>query len=233
MGGAHLVCVKWNKLQPSCAYKMRNLEVTRYVSLPPSPLLAGASGGHCLSVDGEEGVWVATAAALCRVTSDLAVQWSPCGNWSFQHCITQVSVEVPLVGGGHVTSEDYIIGVECVSESVCLATRNGDILLYNIQTSDVCTLEPLYEDTPSTTHACISTLPQVDNVGSVEGGLLGMAWSPDQELVVFSTGTGSLLLMTRQLDPSGDVDRQELVPVTEVQMCPAQFGQGVCVRVCG
>ena len=58
-----------------------------------------------------------------------------------------------------------------------------------------------------------------------------MAWSPDQELVVFSTGTGSLLLMTRQLDPSGDVDSQELVPVTEVQMCPAQFGQGVCVRV--
>ena len=139
VGGAHLVCVKWNKLQPSCAYKkMRNLEVTRYVSLPPSPLLAGASGGRCLSVDGEEGVWVATAAALCRVTSDLAVQWSPCGNWSFQHCITQVSVEVPLVEVGHVTSEDYIIGVECVSESVCLATRNGDILLYNIQTRDVC-----------------------------------------------------------------------------------------------
>ena len=46
-----------------------------------------------------------------------------------------------------MTSEDYIISVECVSESVCLATRNGDILLYNIQTSDVCTLEPLYEDT--------------------------------------------------------------------------------------
>ena len=52
-----------------------------------------------------------------------------------------------------------------------------------------------------------------------------MTWSPDQELAVFSTGTGSLLLMTRQLDPSGDTD-SDLVPVTEVPMCPTEFGRG-------
>ena len=66
----------------------------------------------------------------------------------------------------------------------------------------------------------------------MEGGLLGMAWSPDQELVVFSTGSGSLLLMTRQLDLSGDANSQELVPVTEFPMCPAEFGQGWFACMC-
>ena len=66
---------------------------------------------------------------------------------------------------------------------------------------------------------------QVECVGSVSGGLRDMAWSPDQELVVFSTGTGSLLLMTHQLDPSGDTEH-ELVPVTETLMCPSEFGEG-------
>jgi elongator complex protein 1 len=106
-----------------------------------------------------------------------------------------------------MSPEDYIIAVECVSgESVFLATRSGDILFYNILTS------------------------QVESVGSVEDGLLGMTWSPDQELAVFSTGTGSLLLMTHTLDPSGD-SGSELVPVTEVSMCPAEFGQAEPVTV--
>ena len=55
-----------------------------------------------------------------------------------------------------------------------------------------------------------------------------MAWSPDQELVVFSTGTGNLLLMTHQLDPSGDTEH-ELVPVTETPMCSTEFGEGSLV----
>lgn len=66
---------------------------------------------------------------------------------------------------------------------------------------------------------------QVECVGSVDGGILAMAWSPDQELVMFGTGTGSLLLMTHQLDLSGDTDH-ELVPVTEVSMTPSEFGKG-------
>ena len=57
-----------------------------------------------------------------------------------------------------------------------------------------------------------------------------MTWSPDQELAVFSTATGSLLLMTHTLDPSGD-SGSDLVPVTEVPMCPAEFGQGQFVAV--
>ena len=63
-------------------------------------------------------------------------------------------------------------------------------------------------------------------MGSVEGGLLGMAWSPDQELVVFSTGTSSLLLMTHQLDPSGATEH-ELIPVIEIPMASVEFGEGL------
>ena len=59
----------------------------------------------------------------------------------------------------------------------------------------------------------------------MDGGLLGMAWSPDQELVVFCTGTSSLLLMTHQLDPSGATEH-ELIPVTEVAMASVEFGEG-------
>ena len=116
---------------------MRNLEVTRYVSLPPSPLLKEAVS--CFSVDGEEGVWAATAAGLCRISPDLEV--SPAHYSRLPPTAAsnpQVSVEVPLVDGGHVTPDDDVIGVECVSESVCVATRNGDILIYNTQTTHVC-----------------------------------------------------------------------------------------------
>ena len=53
-----------------------------------------------------------------------------------------------------------------------------------------------------------------------------MAWSPDQGLVVFCTGKGTLLLMTHQLDPSGDTEH-ELVPVTEVPISQSEFGEGI------
>ena len=53
--------------------------------------------------------------------------------------LCKVSVEIPLFDGGHVTSEDALVGVEHVSdlESVCVATRNGDILLCNTHTGHV------------------------------------------------------------------------------------------------
>lgn len=54
-----------------------------------------------------------------------------------------------------------------------------------------------------------------------------MAWSPDQELVVFSTRTGTLLLMTHQLDLSGESLGHELVPVTETPISPADIGEGI------
>ena len=77
----------------------------------------------------------------------------------------------------------------------------------------------------SSPHQVCCVYVQVESVGSVEGGLLGMAWSPDQELVVFTTAASSLLLMTHTLvDPASQ--SSDLVPVTEVPMCPSEFGQG-------
>ena len=57
-----------------------------------------------------------------------------------------------------------------------------------------------------------------------------MAWSPDQELVVFSTGTSSLLLMTHQLDTSGATEH-ELIPVIEIPMSSVEFGEGCSLVV--
>ena len=53
-----------------------------------------------------------------------------------------------------MTLEDHVIGAEHVSdlESVCLATRNGDILLCNTQTGHVCTP---HTSTDSLTRACM------------------------------------------------------------------------------
>ena len=62
-------------------------------------------------------------------------------------------------------------------------------------------------------------------MGSVEGGLVRMAWSPDQELAVFCTGHASLLLMTHQLDPAM-TGGHELVPVIETPLFPEDFGEG-------
>ena len=82
---------------------------------------------------------------------------------------------------------------------------------------------------PCQLYLMITTL-QVECAGSVEGGLLGMAWSPDQELVVFSTGTSSLLLMTHQLDTSGATEH-ELIPVIEIPMSSVEFGEGCSLVV--
>ena len=44
-----------------------------------------------------------------------------------------------LVDDGHVTAEDRAVGVEYVTEMelVCIATRQGEILTYNVQTLEV------------------------------------------------------------------------------------------------
>ena len=50
-------------------------------------------------------------------------------------------------------------------------------------------------------------------------GVLCMSWSPDQDLVVMVTGTGNLLLMTREFDP-----------LTEVPINSEDFGEGMTKR---
>ena len=49
-------------------------------------------------------------------------------------------------------------------------------------------------------HMVRSSSEQVDDVGMVEGGVAGMAWSPDGEMVVVVGGYGQCLLMTADWD---------------------------------
>lgn len=80
----------------------------------------------------------------------------------------------------HMTScDDRVIGMEYLVdvECVCLALSSGNILLYNVVTSEL------------------------ECVGEIEVGVVCMGWSPEQDLVVVVTGEEKLVLMTKDFDP--------------------------------
>lgn len=55
----------------------------------------------------------------------------------------------------------------------------------------------------------------------VEGGITCMAWSPDQEVVVFASGLNKLILMNKEFDP-----------IMETAMHTVEVGEGtsfICV----
>ncbi|XP_022251795.1 elongator complex protein 1-like isoform X1 [Limulus polyphemus] len=61
-------------------------------------------------------------------------------------------------------------------QSLCIAMENGNLFLVNIFTK------------------------AVECVGFVQGGLLATSWSPDQEIIIFLTAQGTLVLMTKDFD---------------------------------
>ncbi|KAJ3023810.1 hypothetical protein HKX48_000944 [Thoreauomyces humboldtii] len=99
------------------------------------------------------------------------------------------------------TGSQHVVGLQYLPESqaLCVALEGGDIVL--IRTGDD-------ED----------ALPEV--VGSVDAGVLCMEWSPDQELVVVVTGTGTLLEMTKDFEV-----------ITEAPIHVAATGEAVQVNV--
>ena len=100
---------------------------------------------------------------------------------------------VSLVDEGHMTSEDRVVAMEFVPdlESVCVCLAGGDILLRNVASY------------------------HTENVGTVGGGVVAMAWSPEQDVVAIVTGERQLLLMTREFDP-----------VVQTSLNPDDFGEG-------
>ncbi|KAI1888284.1 hypothetical protein AGOR_G00183440 [Albula goreensis] len=112
----------------------------------------------------------------------------------------QVVSEVSL------TAEDYlpedgsgiVVGIQDLpdQESVCVATASGDVILYNLSTR------------------------QLECVGSVDSGLTGMSWSPDQELVTLTTGQETVIMMTKDFEP-----------ITEVEIHQDDFGEGKFITV--
>uniref|UniRef100_A0A8C1XDJ4 Elongator complex protein 1 n=1 Tax=Cyprinus carpio TaxID=7962 RepID=A0A8C1XDJ4_CYPCA len=157
--------------------KMRNLSLLQRfkcvdLSFPGTP--------QCFSIRSETGTVL--------VASELAIT-------EFDPRTQEVHKEVSL------TAEDYlpedgsgvVVAIQDLpdQESVCVATGSGDVILYNLNTS------------------------QLECVGSVESGLTGMTWSPDQELVTLTTGQETIIMMTKDFEP-----------ITEVAINQDDFGEG-------
>lgn len=68
------------------------------------------------------------------------------------------------------------------TECLCLAFKNGDILILDSHTKEI---------------QC---------VGSVESGLKAIQWSPDQEIIAMVTGQDTVIVMTGTFDPVTEVD---------------------------
>uniref|UniRef100_A0A4W3I734 Elongator complex protein 1 n=1 Tax=Callorhinchus milii TaxID=7868 RepID=A0A4W3I734_CALMI len=110
----------------------------------------------------------------------------------------QVVNEVSLVGEAYLPEDGTgcIVGIQDLpdQESVCVATSSGDDLTM--------------------------ILFLLTCVGSVESGLTGMSWSPDQELVILTTGQETIIMMTKDFDP-----------ITEVRIHQDDFGEGKFITV--
>ncbi|XP_076005236.1 elongator complex protein 1 [Genypterus blacodes] len=91
-----------------------------------------------------------------------------------------------------------VVGLQDLAEleSACLATARGDVILYNFNNS------------------------QLECVGSVDSGLTSMSWSPDEELVIFTTGQETIIMMTKGFEP-----------ITEFGIHQDDFGEGKFITV--
>uniref|UniRef100_A0A3P8S5L1 IkappaB kinase complex-associated protein n=1 Tax=Amphiprion percula TaxID=161767 RepID=A0A3P8S5L1_AMPPE len=87
-----------------------------------------------------------------------------------------------------------VVGLQDLAEleSACLATASGDVVLFNLNTC------------------------QLECVGSVDSGLTSMSWSPDEELVILTTGQETIIMMTKDFEP-----------ITEVGIHQDDFGEGM------
>ncbi|XP_073676235.1 elongator complex protein 1 [Garra rufa] len=161
---------------------MRNLSLLQRfrcvdLSIPGSP--------QCFTIRSETGTVL--------VASELAIT-------EFDPRTEEVYKEVSL------TAEDYlpedgsgvVVAIQDLpdQESVCVATASGDVILYNLNTS------------------------QLECVGSVESGLTGMTWSPDQELVTLTTGQETIIMMTKDFEP-----------ITEIAINQDDFGEDKFITV--
>lgn len=91
---------------------------------------------------------------------------------------------LPEDGGG------LVVGLRELAEleSACLATATGDVVLFNLNT---CRVRAQVNVAAASRVAGADQecgASQLECVGSVDSGLTSMSWSPDEELVVLTTG---------------------------------------------
>lgn len=130
------------------------------------------TGARCLSVDPLVGIiWVATDTAVYNIHVDHN-EIEPIG------CLNKADSDKFLVYCDDITADAEIVIIDCVSsiESICIAVNTGEVLLLH------------------------SSPHELECVGCCDGGIGCMAWSPDQEVVLFVTNDHKLILMTKDFD---------------------------------
>lgn len=142
---------------------MRNLELLYSVQLPARTELSGV---QCICVDYDTGI------IYCATGSNLT---------GFNPKDGQISAVVSLVSDGYMPQDGSgkVVGIQCLpdQQSVCAATDNGNLLLWNVP------------------------IGELECVGNVDSGFTSMSWSPDMELLVLTTGQETMIMMTREFDP--------------------------------
>ncbi|XP_045886110.1 elongator complex protein 1 [Micropterus dolomieu] len=112
----------------------------------------------------------------------------------------QVVSEASLTAEGFLPEDGSgkVVGLQDLAEleSACLATAGGDVVLFNLNTC------------------------QLECVGSVDSGLTSMSWSPDEELVILTTGQETIIMMTKEFEP-----------ITEIGIHQDDFGEGKFITV--
>ncbi|XP_075904166.1 elongator complex protein 1 isoform X2 [Nelusetta ayraudi] len=125
---------------------------------------------------------------------------SHCSVTEFDPRTGQVGSEASLTAEGFLPEDGsgLLVGLQDLAElqAACVATAAGDVVLFNYSTC------------------------QLECVGSVESGLTSMSWSPDEELVVLTTGQETIIMMTKDFEP-----------ITEVGIHQDDFGEGKFITV--
>uniref|UniRef100_A0A3P8U359 Elongator complex protein 1 n=1 Tax=Amphiprion percula TaxID=161767 RepID=A0A3P8U359_AMPPE len=112
-----------------------------------------------------------------------------------QYSITEYDPRTgQVVSEASLTADSFLPEDGSGVVSACLATASGDVVLFNLNTCQVGGAE---------------------NVGSVDSGLTSMSWSPDEELVILTTGQETIIMMTKDFEP-----------ITEVGIHQDDFGEG-------
>ncbi|KAI8909371.1 IKI3 family-domain-containing protein [Powellomyces hirtus] len=155
--------------------------------------LVESSGRSLATVDPE------TATVYCSVGSR---EQSTVYSVNSDNIATEVAC---FPDGINETAAPYqVVGLQYLPESqaLCVALTGGDIIL--IQTED----------------GGAGPRGSQEVVGTVDSGILCIEWSPDHELVIIVTGTGTLLEMTKDFDV-----------ITEVPIHVSSTGEAAQVNV--
>uniref|UniRef100_A0A3B5MHZ7 Elongator complex protein 1 n=1 Tax=Xiphophorus couchianus TaxID=32473 RepID=A0A3B5MHZ7_9TELE len=161
---------------------MRNLKLLKSLC---SSELQGPGSPQCFSVRSDTG-------SLLIASQFSVTEYDPHTG--------EVVRETSLTADGYLPEDGsgVVVGLQDLAElqSACLATAGGDVVLFNLNTS------------------------QLECVGSVDSGLTSMSWSPDEELVILTTGQETIIMMTKDFEP-----------VTEVGIHQDDFGEGKFITV--